>query len=339
MSVQPVIAAGGYAVFSKGNEIFYKRKIGSLWPDSTLKNISNTAAASDQPQACFSQTVSGSNLYVTWTEGNAAPYQVNFAKISVPAVAKVYVNTGDTEQSAYCLQRDGHLSFGPESYKTVDYDSDQLKYRFDGLNKDKKYSIKLIYYCEYSTAVEEVKAVPGRVWIQELDIDGTAKQRTRLMSSERIAVEKNIPPAAYNKDGEIVVDINRISGDYAVCAEIFLYEYDKEVEEGKSFVAKTAGFSPSIPLTNHVFQNAPNPFGHRTSISYQLAHEGQVSLKVYNIAGQLVNTLIEGFSKPGVFTVSWDGRDDNGKKVANGVYLYRLNTKEYSKTMKLAIIK
>jgi len=118
-----------------------------------------------------------------------------------------------------------------------------------------------------------------------------------------------------------------------------LYEYDKESEEDKLSGAQFAGLSKGIPLANLLCQNAPNPFGHQTTISYQLAQEGYVRLRVYNITGQLVKTLFVGNSKPGVFTVSWDGSDDNGKKVANGVYLYRLNTKEYSKTMKLAIIK
>ncbi|MRR09575.1 T9SS type A sorting domain-containing protein, partial [bacterium] len=71
-------------------------------------------------------------------------------------------------------------------------------------------------------------------------------------------------------------------------------------------------------------QNHPNPFSGRTTISYQLPSAGHVSLKIYNIAGQLVRVLADGQRPAGLSTVSWDGRDDRGRTVSAGVYHYRL---------------
>lgn len=71
-------------------------------------------------------------------------------------------------------------------------------------------------------------------------------------------------------------------------------------------------------------QNHPNPFCGRTTISYQLPSAGHVSLKIYNIAGQLVRVLADGQRPAGLSTVSWDGRDDRGRTVSAGVYHYRL---------------
>ena len=338
--MQPVTVAGGYAVFSRDGEIYVNRKVGNLWPDTAEINISNTTAMSNYPQACFSQTAGGSSLYVAWTEGDAAPYQIKFAKIAVPAVAKVYADVGGATASAYCLQRDGYLVFGPESYQTVDYDSEQLKYRFDGFKKDKKYSIKLVYYCEYGVAGQETKGGPRKSWTQELDIDGTVKHRTKLVSGERIIVEKNIPPAAYNKDGVIIVDINRITGDYAVCAEIYLYEYDKECEEDKSTATQSASLSTGIPIVNQLCQNAPNPFGSQpTIIQYAVTKPGNVSLKVYNISGQLVKTLVNEGKRAGYHNVRWNGKDESGRQAASGIYFYRLTSGQFSDTKKLVVLK
>ncbi|MBI4727703.1 M20/M25/M40 family metallo-hydrolase [candidate division TA06 bacterium] len=84
---------------------------------------------------------------------------------------------------------------------------------------------------------------------------------------------------------------------------------------------------PELPITNYEFrlyQNNPNPFAQLTIISYQLAKSGLVSLKVYNVAGQLVRVLDEGYRISGAHSIKWDGRDEGGLKVSNGVYVYRL---------------
>jgi len=86
-------------------------------------------------------------------------------------------------------------------------------------------------------------------------------------------------------------------------------------------------------------QNYPNPFNRFTVLSYQLPVAGKVSLKVYNIAGQLVRILDEGYRITGFYSVKWDGRDDQGISASNGVYFYRLTINDQSITQKLTLIK
>ncbi|MBU1355195.1 MAG: T9SS type A sorting domain-containing protein [Candidatus Edwardsbacteria bacterium] len=93
-------------------------------------------------------------------------------------------------------------------------------------------------------------------------------------------------------------------------------------------------------------QNYPNPFNKATVISYQATGDGPVKLAVYNIAGQLVKTLtppnppLEGRDKrEGSGSVTWDGRDDNGRAVANGVYIYKLNAGGKSLAKKMIILR
>jgi len=84
---------------------------------------------------------------------------------------------------------------------------------------------------------------------------------------------------------------------------------------------------------------APNPVRDGTTFRFNLASPGNVSLKVYNISGQLVKTLADGPKPAGQHGVAWGGRDANGQKVAAGVYLYRLDAGSYSAVKKLTVIR
>lgn len=84
--------------------------------------------------------------------------------------------------------------------------------------------------------------------------------------------------------------------------------------------------NPRLPIlaTGAALGAKPNPFGTRTTISYQLASPSKVSLRIYNAAGQLVKNLDQGQKTAGLYRTAWDGTDDDGRRVASGVYLYRL---------------
>lgn len=79
-----------------------------------------------------------------------------------------------------------------------------------------------------------------------------------------------------------------------------------------------------LPLIDLALGCAPNPFRQTTEIRYQVARPSQVSLKMYNVAGQCVRTLLDEQRTPGYHSVSWDGRDDGGRRLSTGVYLYRI---------------
>ena len=86
--------------------------------------------------------------------------------------------------------------------------------------------------------------------------------------------------------------------------------------------------------------NVPNPFNPRTTISYDLPAAAQVSLKIYDLAGRRVKVLQEGVSeKPGRHDITWDGRDDSGRRVPAGVYLFRLEAGGYSETRRMVLVK
>ena len=88
-----------------------------------------------------------------------------------------------------------------------------------------------------------------------------------------------------------------------------------------------------------LYQNFPNPFTQQTVISYQLPVPSQVSLQVYNIAGQLVKTLATGDRPLGAHEVAWNGKNEAGEPVGSGIYFYRLETQGHAQIKRLVLIR
>jgi hypothetical protein len=94
----------------------------------------------------------------------------------------------------------------------------------------------------------------------------------------------------------------------------------------------------SLAKSNHL-NNYPNPFNPKTTISFSLTTDSHVKLDIYNIKGQKVRNLINDFRTIGIHKIVWDGRDDQGQEMGSGVYLYRLQAGELTKTKKMLLIK
>ena len=75
------------------------------------------------------------------------------------------------------------------------------------------------------------------------------------------------------------------------------------------------------------------------TISYQLAHEDDVVLSIWNLAGQLVRQLVHARQRAGYHSVTWDGRDGAGSNAANGVYLYQIRAGDFQAARKMVMMK
>ena len=95
----------------------------------------------------------------------------------------------------------------------------------------------------------------------------------------------------------------------------------------------------SLPESFALSQNYPNPFNSGTAIRFALPTGGPIDLSLYNLAGQKVTTLIKGRRQAGTYTAHWDGRDDRGRPLASGLYLYRLQTSTRTETRKLLLLR
>jgi hypothetical protein len=104
----------------------------------------------------------------------------------------------------------------------------------------------------------------------------------------------------------------------------------------------TATQDNSVPQSFALTQNYPNPFNPSTSVQFTVA-SGQSSvpttLKIYNVRGQLVRTLVDEPKISGTYEVIWDSKDDRGEAVSSGVYFYKLKAGDYTETKKMILMK
>ncbi len=94
-----------------------------------------------------------------------------------------------------------------------------------------------------------------------------------------------------------------------------------------------------LPAAVVLLQNAPNPFNPSTTISYELENAARVDLKIYDMAGRLVKTLYRGEDSAGRHEQVWRGRDESGRSVAAGAYIYRLDTGKAVETRRMMLVK
>ncbi|HDQ00639.1 MAG TPA: T9SS type A sorting domain-containing protein, partial [bacterium] len=86
-------------------------------------------------------------------------------------------------------------------------------------------------------------------------------------------------------------------------------------------------------------QNYPNPFNAETEIQYYIPITAKVNLTIYNLLGEEIITLVDQKLQAGSHRVHWDGRDKKGFNLPTGIYLYRIQSENYTKTRKLALMK
>lgn len=97
--------------------------------------------------------------------------------------------------------------------------------------------------------------------------------------------------------------------------------------------------SGEVPRQYALSQNYPNPFNAETQIQFGVAKAGQISLKIYNVTGQLVNTLVEEEMAAGSYRVRWNGTDQNGGVLASGVYFCRMEADGFAQSIKMTFLR
>ena len=94
-----------------------------------------------------------------------------------------------------------------------------------------------------------------------------------------------------------------------------------------------------LPATTSLSKNYPNPFNPSTTIEYSIAKPGNVSLVIYDLNGSTVKTLVNDFVTANNYSVTWDGKNDNGQQVASGQYFYVMQAPGFSSTEYMTLIK
>jgi len=113
------------------------------------------------------------------------------------------------------------------------------------------------------------------------------------------------------------------------------------IDDLKIIASTGASVNNNIPVYNsELHGNYPNPFNPETFISFSVGQtSSHVNLGIFNIRGQKVKTLINDELSSGIHTAIWDGKDDLGKSVSSGIYLYKMQNSNYSRTRKMILMK
>jgi lysophospholipase L1-like esterase len=173
----------------------------------------------------------------------------------------------------------------------------------------------------------------GFMWQGRID---DARVWNRALTAEQIA-------SLYTTGHDVIVSTETAAGeDWAACVTAF-----SASEAGMTLCADTLSVSEGgtgitgreVPAEIALHQNVPNPFNPTTTIRYDIHVAGDVSLRVYDVSGRLVKTLVSGAQGAGRQTATWDGTDNAGNRVGSGVYLYQLKTGGTVLTKKMVLLK
>ena len=187
-------------------------------------------------------------------------------------------------------------------------------------------------------------------FLEARELDGNllasgSNRETLFLSSNRTPGELNI--------GAVRVDGQGASGEGALAELVFETggkpsPADFQVSESVLVSVDGAvdlltrveiGNLNPLPDRYGLNQNMPNPFNPSTAIRYQLPEAGPVRLSVYNLLGQEVRVLVNESKEAGSFTATWDGTDALGRRVASGIYLYRIQAGDFSASRRMLLLK
>ncbi len=170
----------------------------------------------------------------------------------------------------------------------------------------------------YIMACGTYVAGPIRVMSVDLDANGKVDQADVDLMNQHMGSTDG----CFDFDGNGIVDLV----DVSILQQHFGHQHP------------LSGVSlPVVPLLE--LNTYPNPFNPRTTVSYHLPATGQVNLKIVDLKGRLVRTLVDGIQRAGLHEVPWNGMDDGSRPVSSGVYLVVLETARGTSTGKVAVLK
>jgi hypothetical protein len=129
--------------------------------------------------------------------------------------------------------------------------------------------------------------------------------------------------------------------DCFVAAPIIRNETAQHVLRGwiQSIGPRVSITEAEAPKAYRLAQNYPNPFNPSTTIKYDMKAKGLVTVRIYDVAGRLVRTLVNEVKDAGAYSAVWDGRNNGGAAVASGIYFYKMETGAFSATKKLVLLR
>jgi hypothetical protein len=170
---------------------------------------------------------------------------------------------------------------------------------------------------------------------------------------DSILISLAVLSGSFDGPGKIL-GIILTAGGHVTTAQVSIERSSLHNSEGEEIPHRTIGAEIEIdcptsadgedegsqkPSAYALGQNYPNPYNPLTQISFQLSQAGVVSLRIYNVQGQLVRTLVNEYKSAGTYSISWNGKNDLGMEVSSGIYFYRIQAGNFTETKRMVLIK
>lgn len=299
--------------------------------DAPQVRISDTLGSATYPSAEAQIDSTGAvTVWSVWTqEADSGGYEVKTARYETeptdaPARASpVYyaVRTGDSTASPYTRHRDGAVRVGPYA---LDFGLDSLSYYLPYFDPVYDHFARAVVYHEGQ-----------RTWTQSVRFDDSLIGFLDFGPGKPETLWAQVPVKAYRRDAVAELAAVKLRGQYSVMTDFALCQYEPRRARGQG--DRGGELSLEVPLRAEFFRPAPNPFVRAALLRFGLSRTAHVSLVVYDAAGRLVNTLLDGEMPAGRHSVVWDGTSATSRRAANGVYFVRLRTENETKVRKLVL--
>lgn len=296
---------------------------GRTKPDVSAQGVSVVAAVPSVSKSSYTSGFGGTSAATPSVAGVAAmilsahpeltPVQVRDALRTTAGNSKPNNETGWGIVNAYAavLKNGMVVSTDPEIALTTDsnYSVDMFVISTSVVKKD---SVRLFYSYDYGSTFTSLKMTLLEI------VDSV----TNSGKYSAVIPKFSVTPRFYVR----AVDATNISRTSPYKAPIELYDAKTGTTDVKP--------EKSVPTIFALDQNFPNPFNPATNIRYHLPHAGVVTLKVYNVLGKEIATLVSGAQTIGSYAVAF-----NGAGLASGIYFYRLQADNFIETKKMVLLK
>lgn len=289
---------------------------------------------------------SGSGDIQIWDNDGSNYIEIRVPLSAIGNPARIYalsyfVNEQSFSESSYGSWPDNALD-GGDGYKSAGNFSHWYGYRLvsgispdAGSNFDQLIPVELTSFT--ATATASATVILNWSTASETENLGFHVYRSTAIDGTYTQISKNLIPGAGSSaqaHSYSYIDENVASG-----ATYYYKLADVDFNGNMTFHGPVSVRVAKVPENFALLQNYPNPFNPRTTIRFDLPQAGRVQLTIYNSAGQLVRTLVNGELPAGAHSVVWDARETTGARVASGVYVYRLEAGDFAAQKKLLLMK
>jgi hypothetical protein len=206
---------------------------------------------------------------------------------------------------------------------------------------------RISFWCWYEVTIYGVdglyvQANDGTGWV-DLDFIGSGGALDSLLNTGEVWHKESYDLSHYPVGTRVELRLMFVSDNYDVAEGLYLDDFSSNCPvDTTTTVIEGDDDSQRLPKAFALSQNYPNPFNPMTTISFDVAgtdgENQKIRLEVYDLRGRHVRTLVDRSLPAGTHTVTWDGRNGRGERVASGIYLYRLKSEEGLFTKKMTVL-